>query len=128
MSNIVFENVIFLFFICTGTISVSLTPCSIPGKPVNFTIPENMIEFGLGKAWYFFTDSQKTRGIRKQGLFLTRKLEKFRKFFIYSFIYLFIYFLKKEEKCSIEPNVIEILSKLLYERFSQLCKNFSRIY
>ena len=30
------------------TISVSLSPCSIPGKPPGFTIEEDMLEFGLG--------------------------------------------------------------------------------
>eukprot|EP00111_Clytia_hemisphaerica_P016103 TCONS_00047659-protein len=31
-----------------GTISISLSPCSIPGKPVNFTIDDDAVEFGLG--------------------------------------------------------------------------------
>ena len=33
----------------TGTISISLSPCSIPGKPSNFTIGPDTVEFGLGK-------------------------------------------------------------------------------
>lgn len=31
-----------------GTISISLSPCSIPGKPPNFTIDNETVEFGLG--------------------------------------------------------------------------------
>lgn len=31
-----------------GTISISLSPCSIPGKPANFSIADDTVEFGLG--------------------------------------------------------------------------------
>lgn len=30
------------------TIGIALTPCSIPGKPENFTIPEDQYEYGMG--------------------------------------------------------------------------------
>jgi len=31
-----------------GTISLSLSACSIPGKPYNFHVPHDVVEFGLG--------------------------------------------------------------------------------
>ena len=47
-------------------------------------------------------------------------MENSRNFFFIIFVIIYFFSSKKEEKCSsfIEPNVIEILSNLLYEKLS----------
>ena len=42
----------YLYCIYAGTISISLSSCSIPGKPCNFVIGNDVVEFGLGKHYH----------------------------------------------------------------------------